>query len=56
MLDTKTWAWKKAQNINAGPTKNPLSNGVFGRFRYLAAYGVFLAYDDVKQHPWIYKP
>ena len=54
-LNTNTWAWKKAQNINAGPVKNPVSNGVFGRFRYMQAYGIYLAFDDVNQHPWIYK-
>jgi hypothetical protein len=53
-LDAATWSWSQVTAQNQGPAPGQ-SEGVYGRWRYLPAEGVFLAYDNLTQNPWIYR-
>lgn len=54
-LDPATWSWQQITALNSGPTPSAQSQGPYGRWRYLPEYGVFLAYDNIDENPWIYK-
>lgn len=60
-LDTTTWRWTKHKATGSTPRLRNRqgrehTRGVFGRWRYLPAWDVFLGYDDPQGSPWLYRP
>lgn len=59
-LDTQTWIWEKHRPTGPAPRafdahKKEYTRGVYGRWRYLPDYDVFLGYNNPGGNPWIYK-
>lgn len=63
VLDPETWVWSeiKPKGTEAPSTwrdaerKQLRSAGIYGRWRWLPDYGVFLGYNDEAGVPWLFK-
>jgi hypothetical protein len=55
-LDPATWEWTSSVARGPAPDTTKKTAGIYGRWRYLPAYDVFLGYNDWDTAPWIYKP
>lgn len=60
-LDLKTMTWRRFKNAasRAGPVKKTdyeASGAIFGRWRYVPKYDVFIGYNAPRRNVWIWKP
>ncbi len=60
-LDTATWRWTALRAEGVPPSRHDArgrerTRGVFGRWRYLPQWDVFIGYDDPSGSPWLYRP
>lgn len=59
VLNLNTWQWSLVRPSTQGPNQTTAttgSQGIFGRWAYVAEHGVFVGYNDPRGNPWIYKP
>lgn len=62
-LDARTMTWRRFKNetSSAAPVKKreydyAASGSIFGRWRYIPKYDVFIGYNQPKRNIWIWKP
>jgi hypothetical protein len=58
-LDGKTLLWRRFANAEsaAAPARGRVhSQGIYGRWRYVPKYDVFIGYDNPRGNVWVWKP
>ena len=62
-LDGKTLTWRRHANASSGtaPVKSPdrdytASGGIYGRWRYVPSFDVFIGYNNPRGNVWVWKP
>lgn len=62
-LDAKTWVWRRFENKKSpvAPVKSKdqdyaASGAIFGRWRYVPDYDVFIGYNAPRRNVWVWKP